>query len=297
MTLGAALSLAAVVVGTWNGEWFPSGRAEHRGTPQQEARTIAAAGDMFREALAKADPAGTNDLILCFNEMRGPKAAAELCAATGRTNLTVAIVTGYRRRDRFDMQQDAIATTLPVAVANWSLWKHSKGVYPPRGYAHAEIVLSPAVTATVYAVHLKSNYGATTAEIAESNRRKRTVAIRQLIDQEKPKRGKYRAPVVIAGDFNADAWKDEFADEEIFRLLAEAKFANPVGEIPEFKRVTYPGHGKFGGSALDYVYLRGLKAVGAPWIYPAGGISDHNPVFVTVVGGSPIFEAWKSPRP
>ena len=282
MTPGVAVLLAALTVGTWNGEWFPSGRAEHRGTPEEEAQTIAAAGEMFRSALAAADPAGTNDLILCFNEMRGPKAAAELCAATGRTNLTIAVITGYRRRDRFDMQQDAIATTLPVAAANWSLWKHAKGVYPPRGYAHAEIVLSPAVTATVYAVHLKSNYGATTAADRSANRAKRTVAIRQLIDQERPKRGKYRAPVILAGDFNADAWKDEFADEEIFAALAEAKFENVLAALPAFKRVTHPGRGKYGNSVLDYIYLRGLKPAGAPWVCPAAGISDHNPVFVTL---------------
>ena len=282
MTFGAALLLAAVTVGTWNGEWFPSGRAEHRGTPEEEARTIAAAGEMLRAALAQADPAGTNDLILCFNEMRGPKATAALCAATGRTNLTVAVITGYRRRDRFDMQQDAIATTLPVAAANWSVWKHAKGVYPPRGYAHAEIVIAPAVTATVYAVHLKSNYGATTAAIAESNRKKRATAIRQLIDQERPKRGRYRAPVILAGDFNADAWKGEFADEEIFAALAEARFENVLAALPAARRVTHPGRGKYGNSALDYIYLRGLAPAGAPWIVPADGLSDHNPVFVTL---------------
>ena len=31
------LLLAAVVVGTWNGNWFPSGRAEHRAHPDVEA--------------------------------------------------------------------------------------------------------------------------------------------------------------------------------------------------------------------------------------------------------------------
>ena len=174
------------------------------------------------------------------------------------------------------------ATTLPVAAANWSLWKHAKGVYPPRGYAHAEIVIAPAVTATVYAVHLKSNYGATTAAIAEANRKKRTTAIRQLIDQERPRRGRYRAPVILAGDFNADAWKGEFADEEIFAALDEARFENVLARLPAARRVTHPGRGKYGNSALDYIYLRGLAPAGAPWIVPADGLSDHNPVFVTL---------------
>ena len=36
MTSGLAVMLAAVVVGTWNGNWFPTGRAEHRAHPDVE---------------------------------------------------------------------------------------------------------------------------------------------------------------------------------------------------------------------------------------------------------------------
>ena len=39
---------AAVVVGTWNGNWFPSGRAEHRAHPDVEAATSAAALSVAR---------------------------------------------------------------------------------------------------------------------------------------------------------------------------------------------------------------------------------------------------------
>ena len=41
--------LLALVVGTWNGEWFPSGRAEHRASDEVERETIRAAGQMLRE--------------------------------------------------------------------------------------------------------------------------------------------------------------------------------------------------------------------------------------------------------
>ena len=43
--------LLALVVGTWNGEWFPSGRAEHRASDEVERETIRAAGQMLREGL------------------------------------------------------------------------------------------------------------------------------------------------------------------------------------------------------------------------------------------------------
>lgn len=285
MTCASACLLAAVTVGTWNGEWFPSGRAEHRAAPEIEAATISAAGKMLRAGIDAADPAGTNGVILCLNEMRGPKAAKELCAATGLTNLTVAVITAYRRRDRFDMQQDVVATTLPVVSASWSKWKNSKADTPPRGYAYAQILVSPTVTATVYAVHLKSNYGQTTDELARRNRRKRALAVEQILSQEKKPRSAKKAkafPVVVAGDFNADKWSDRFAEDLIFKAFADAGFADVLELLDAPLRVTYPGRGKWGNGALDYIMVRGLDAASTPTIISAEGISDHNPVFVVL---------------
>ena len=75
-----AALLAAVVVGTWNGNWFPSGRAEHRAHPNVEEATSIAAAKMLARGLAEIDPSGTNDVILCLHEMRGPRAASNLVA-------------------------------------------------------------------------------------------------------------------------------------------------------------------------------------------------------------------------
>ena len=75
--------LAAVVVGTWNGNWFPSGRAEHRAHPDVEEATSKAAAAMLARGLAKADPEGTNDVVLCLHEMRGPRAASNPGMADG----------------------------------------------------------------------------------------------------------------------------------------------------------------------------------------------------------------------
>ena len=72
------------MVGTWNGNWFPSGRAEHRAHPDVEAATITAAAKMLVGGLRAVDPAGTNDVILCLNEIRGPKVASNLVAQIGR---------------------------------------------------------------------------------------------------------------------------------------------------------------------------------------------------------------------
>ena len=102
MTSGLAVMLAAVVVGTWNGNWFPSGRAEHRAHPDVEEATSFAAAKMLARGLAEIDPSGTNDVVLCLHEMRGPRAASNLVARIGRRGLRVVSVSGYRRRDRFD---------------------------------------------------------------------------------------------------------------------------------------------------------------------------------------------------
>ena len=270
-----AAILAAVVVGTWNGRWFPSGRAEHRANPEVEAATVSAAGRMLKEALAEIDPEGTNDVILCLNEIRDPAAASNLVAAVGRKGLSVAVVTRYRRRDRFDMQQDVIATTLPVASAGWSRWRNAKELTPPRGYAFASVVVSPAVTANVYAVHLKSNYGANTAFKRDMNRDKRTKAVEQLMAIE---RGRRLRPAIVAGDLNADCWRKEFAEEKIFELFAGASFFNVLSLLPEGERGTHPSR-KWGDSALDYIMTRGFKVAVPPRIVPNDELSDHYAVF------------------
>ena len=276
------LVVFSIVVGTWNGNWFPSGRAEHRAHPDVEAATITAAARMLADGLKAIDPAGTNDVILCLNEIRGPRVASNLVAQIGRKDLRVAIVSGYRRRDRFDQQQDVIATTLPVAEAHWSKWKVAGKETPPRGYAFAAVVVDPATTANVYAVHLKSNYRAKGAEIA-LNREKRTRAIAQIAEQERRKRGRPNRPVVVAGDMNADKWGKDFAEEKLFGILEDAGFANPLGDLPPKARGTHPS-AKWGDSALDYIFCRGLKSVEAPRIVPNDGLSDHYALFVLLGG-------------
>lgn len=275
-----AALIAAVVVGTWNGNWFPSGRAEHRANEDVERATIRAAGAMLRAGIDRLDPLATNDIVLCVNEVRGPRVARALAEAVGRTNLAVAVVTGYRRRDRYDMQQDVILTTLPVASATWSVWKSKDKVKPPRGYARADLVFAPAVTAAVVAVHFKSNYGATDDAKKADNRLKRTLAAEQLAALLKPARKTAAIPALIAGDFNADPWRNEFAGETLFVTLSDAGFANTLASLPAKDRGTHPNR-KWGDSCLDYILVRGLAA-GTTVLGDALELSDHRPVFVLV---------------
>ena len=270
---------AAIVVGTWNGNWFPSGRAEHRANPAVEDATVSAVARMLAKGLAAVDPAGTNDVILCLNEIRGPRVASNLVARIGRKGLVVASVSGYRRRDRFDQQQDVVATTLPVASAGWEKFKNRGKETPPRGCAYANLVFDPATTGTVYAVHLKSNYRAKGEEAKALNRAKRTHAVEQLVEREKSL-GKGR-PVLVGGDLNADRWAAEFKSERIFALLDDAGFLDLLALLPPNGRGTHPSK-KWGDSALDYLFTRGFRPVGTPRIVPSEDLSDHNALFAVV---------------
>ena len=272
-----AFALLAVIVGTWNGKWFPSGRAEHRENEKVEQRTIAHTGRIFRNALKELDPLGTNDLILCFNEFRDPETAAALCQKIGRTNLTVAVITRYRRRDRYDGQQDVIMTTLPIVESKFSVWKRpNRKHYPPRGAAFAAVLIDPATTATVYCVHLKSNYGATTSDKQKANREKRTQAVDQLLS-DVPRH--CAQATFVCGDFNADKWKAEFADETIFSAFEKARFLNAIEMLPDTLRATYPNRWH-GDSTLDYIMCRGFEPDAPPLIVSSEGISDHHIVLV-----------------
>lgn len=270
--------VAVVVVGTWNGNWFPSHRAEHRAAPEKEEATIRASGRMLRAALVELDPDGTNDVILCLGEMRNRDVATRLLAAIGRPGLALAGISAYRRRDRFDMQQDAIATTLPVVQAGWRRWARNREKTPPRGHVYADLLLEPAVTAHVYAVHLKSNYGQRTPEQIALNRHKRTQAAQELVRLA----GRQTGPVVIAGDVNADRWNPEFAEEKLFGILRAARFRNALEELPASARATYVGRGKGRNSALDYIFTRGWGVPAAVRTFPAEGCSDHKPVFAVL---------------
>lgn len=275
-----AIFLAATVVATWNGKWFPSGDSEHRAHPDVEAATIKAAAKMLAQGLAVVDPEGTNDVILCLQEMRGPRAVSNLVEKIGRKGLKMASISGYRRRDRFDQQQDAIATTLPVASASWSRWRVAGRETPPRGYAFAAIVLEPAVTAHVYSVHLKSNYHDNTDEKRALSRAKRTRSIAQLLEQEKPKRGRRAVPVIVAGDMNSDRWGRGFEREQIFSDAENAGFSNLLELLPPERRGTHPS-ARYGDSALDYIFVRGVAGRDVR-IIPNDGLSDHLALFAVI---------------
>ena len=99
----------AVLAGSWNLKWFPSGRAEHRASERVETANIADAADVIRENLKGSSR------ILFLQEVRDAKACSNLVNAIGDAGLHVAVVTAFRdfRDNRLQWQQLGIVTDLP----------------------------------------------------------------------------------------------------------------------------------------------------------------------------------------
>lgn len=228
------------------------------------------AGRLLANALQAVDPLGTNDVILVLNEMRDRTSAERLVRSVGRKGLRVAAMTEYRFRDGADEQQDAVVTTLPVVKSRWARWRYDPVANPPRGYAFASVVVEPAVTAHVYAVHLKANGGGKDAAQAMTNALKRAGAIAQVLRIEQGP-----APVILAGDFNADCWSGRFSNETVFAALDSAGFRNPLALLPPDRRRTHVS-----GCALDYILTRGFETAQPPVVVPVPSLSDHHAVFV-----------------
>ena len=57
--------------------------------------------------------------------------------------------------------------------------------------------------------------------------------------------------------------------------------ANPLADLPADARGTHPSR-RYGDSALDYVFCRGLRTVGLPRIVPNDELSDHYALFVVL---------------
>ncbi len=284
-----------VLCGTWNLKWFPSGRAEHRASERVEKANVADAADVVRSGLrsagllkgasrARAIPSG-RDVILFFQEVRDEAACSNLLAAVGATNLTLASVSAFRDWDRRLLwQQCGIATTLPVVESSWSYWRRSgMKLFLPRGYAYAVLDAGGDGLIACFCVHLKSNYGATSAEVREQNIRKRELAVKQLaeiVKRLKPVDGRKIDKVVVAGDFNTDPTSRRFSADGTLAVLTDAGFVNCFEGLPLERRGTHPGNTKYPDITFDYVFHRGFAGADAPTLSPEVPLSDHRMVWI-----------------
>ena len=258
----------AVLAGSWNLKWFPSGRAEHRASARVESANIADAADVIRSNLKGSGR------IMFLQEMRDAKACSNLVVAIGDTNLKVAVATAFRdfRDNRLQWQQLGIVTDLPVIKAEWRYSKKADGMFVPRGYAYALLDGGEEGRIACFCVHLKSNYGARKAAKKKENMLKREAAIRQVLAAAE-KCGADR--ILIAGDFNSDRFQRAFKDERMFPMLESAGFKDGWEGTDPSQRGTHPGSSRYPDSTLDYVFYKGHSRCASRSLAPAVPVSDH----------------------
>ena len=278
MLLSAILSLCAVLCGTWNLKWYPSGRAEHRASPRVEAANEADAAELVQSGL-KANVRKEDGVVLFFQELRDNAAFSNLVQAVKWPGLGMAAVSEFRERDnRLGWQQCGIASTLPVLDAGFSYWKRPRNIFPPRGYAYAILDGGADGVIACFCVHLKSDYGATTEEIRSANRDKREVCAEQLVAAAKRMKAPDGRPikrVIIGGDFNADPRAERYGAEKTDSILREGGFRDGWEGASDEERVTHPGSRRNPDCTLDFVYHRGFKACTFHVAAPEIPMSDH----------------------
>ena len=263
-----SLLIFAVVAGTWNLRWFPSGRAEHRASSRVESANVQDAADVIRNNLKGVGR------VLFLQELRDAKACSNLVAAVGDTNLHVAVASAYRdsRDNRLQWQQLAIVTDLPVLAAEWKYAKKARGMFVPRGYAYALLDGGAEGRIACFCVHLKSNYGARQPEMKAANAAKREAGLKQVIAAAKACGAK---KVLIAGDLNADRFQRQFKDEPIFPMLEKAGFSDGWEGVALAERGTHPGNTRYPDSTLDYIFHRGFRKCLSRTLAPLDFVSDH----------------------
>ena len=258
----------AVLAGSWNLKWFPSGRAEHRASARVESANIEDAADVIRANLKGSGR------VLFLQELRDANACSNLVTAIGDTNLNVAVATAFRdfRDNRLQWQQLGIVTDLPVITAEWRYSKKADGMFVPRGYAYALLDGGEEGRIACFCVHLKSNYGAKKAAKKKENMLKREAAIRQVLAAA----GNCGADkILIAGDFNSDRFQKAFKDERMFPMLESAGFKDGWEGTDPSERGTHPGSSRYPDSTLDYVFYKGYSRCASRFLAPIVPVSDH----------------------
>ena len=258
----------AVLAGSWNLKWFPSGRAEHRASARVESANIEDAADVIRANLKGSGR------VLFLQELRDANACSNLVTAIGDTNLNVAVATAFRdfRDNRLQWQQLGIVTDLPVIKVEWRYSKKVDDMFVPRGYAYALLDGGEEGRIACFCVHLKSNYGAKKAAKKKENMLKREAAIRQVLAAA----GNCGADkILIAGDFNSDRFQKAFKDERMFPMLESAGFKDGWEGTDPSERGTHPGSSRYPDSTLDYVFYKGYSRCASRFLAPAVPVSDH----------------------
>lgn len=283
-------------VATWNIEWFPAG--QRRSAKKNVQQQIKAVSEMISEF--KPD-------ILLTQETRNLGALISLNNHLDKSAFTH--IASARYYEENQARQDENKPTQNTGILSRYPWQDvwevdfATLIYdnaPTRGWLGAKFEIN-GTSFVVYNAHTKSNFGASNKKDRANNYEKRLNAIHELkrdwerldLDPEKDK-------IIVVGDFNTDAFAENFKDEKTFSLLKEWGFRHCFADLPLAQRTTLPGRKgePYPDGTFDYIWFsKGWgDAVPTAQVLAKGAskrkdvyggdepglASDHYPVFVDI---------------
>ncbi len=268
-TSPSVASPQTVRVAFWNIQWFP-GRRPNASVASERSQIASVHRDM---RWIHAD-------VIGMEEVRNFDNAT--IAVSPLAGFKVDVVSDFPPREGQDVgQQVAIASRFPPLSAWVEMWKPNGALVPPRGFAFAAYEVAPHHLLLVYAVHLKSNRGEISEDIAiREESMQQLTAHMQAMNDAYGKLGSVSC--IIGGDFNTAPDDSRFADETTTSILREDGFSWCWENIPFAHRITLPADKLFPAACFDHIFVRNAKLVSARVIETSRRSSDHNAIFAEV---------------
>src|SRR5438309_10819582 len=262
----SAASSQTVRVAFWNIQWFP-GRHPNASVATERAQTASVHRDM---RVINAD-------VIGMEEIRDFSNAT--IAVSPLAGFKVDVVSDFPPREGQDVgQQVAIASRFPPLSAWVEMWKPNGPLVPPRGFAFAAYEVAPRHLLLVYAVHLKSNRGEISEDIAI-----REESMRQLVAHIHEMSEAYEklgsVSCVVGGDFNTAPDDPRFANETTTRTLRDNDFLWCWENIPFAQRISLPADKLVPAACFDHIVGRNARINPARLIETSRRSSDHNAIF------------------
>ena len=265
-TSPSVASPQTVRVAFWNIQWFP-GRHPNASVASERAQIGSVHRDIRR----------INADVIGMEEVRDFDNAT--IAISPLPGFKVDVVSDFPPREGQDVgQQVAIASRLPPLTAWVEMWKPNEALVPPRGFAFAAYEVAPRHMLLVYAIHLKSNRGEISEDIAirEESMQQLTAHIKAMNDAY----GKLgNVSCIVGGDFNTAPDDPRFAGETTTGLLRDNGFSWCWENIPFAQRISLPADKLFPAACFDHIFVRNAKINSAQLIEASRQSSDHNAIF------------------
>ena len=265
-TSPSVASPQTVRVAFWNIQWFP-GRHPNASVASERAQIASVHRDIRR----------INTDVIGMEEIRDFDNAT--IAISPLPGFKVDVVSDFPPREGQDVgQQVAIASRLPPLTAWVEMWKPNEALVPPRGFAFAAYEVAPRHMLLVYAIHLKSNRGEISEDIAirEESMQQLTAHIQAMNDAYE-KLG--NVSCIVGGDFNTAPDDPRFAGETTTGLLRANGFSWCWENIPFAQRISLPADKLFPAACFDHIFVRNAKINSARVIETSRRSSDHNAIF------------------